>query len=115
MVPDLSAGATVTYTLPLSTGVGDVSLQLNWYTQSDMELTDINDPNGAVDGYDLFNFYINWDRMLGSALDTRLFVKNLTDEEYATGGTSVWSTGFSSYTLGAPRTYGVEVRYHFGQ
>lgn len=35
MVPDLSAGATVTYTLPLSTEVGDVSLQLNWYTQSD--------------------------------------------------------------------------------
>lgn len=114
MVPEVSAGATVTYTLPLSAEIGDVSAQLNWYTQSIMEMTDINDPTGSIDGYDLFNFYLDWKSMMGSSLDARLFVKNLSDKEYATGGTSVWSTGFASYTLGAPRTYGVEVRYHFG-
>ncbi|MDY0007468.1 MAG: TonB-dependent receptor, partial [Spongiibacteraceae bacterium] len=114
MVPELSAGATITYTLPLPTEVGDVSAQLNWYTRSDMEMTDINEPSSNIDGYDLFNLYLNWDNMLGSGLSSRLFAKNLTDEEYATGGTSVWTTGFAAVTLGAPRTYGVELRYQFG-
>jgi iron complex outermembrane receptor protein len=114
MVPEVSAGATIIYTLPLPTEVGDISAQLNWYTQSEMEMTDINEPSSKIGRYDLFNFYINWDNMLGSALSTRLFAKNLTDEEYATGGTSIWTTGFASLTLGAPRTYGVELRYQFG-
>jgi len=47
--------------------------------------------------------------------DVRLYVKNLANENYATGGTSVYpTTGFYSYTLGTPRTYGLEVRYRMG-
>ena len=52
---------------------------------------------------------------MGNPIDVRAYVKNLTDEEYATGGTSVWTTGFITAILGAPRTYGLELRYRFGE
>ena len=51
---------------------------------------------------------------MGQPLDVRLYGRNLGDTDYATGGNTVWSTGFYTYTLGAPRTWGLEVRYRFG-
>ena len=66
-------------------------------------------------GYDLLNASVGWRDVMGMPIDLRAYVKNLTDEEYATGGMSVWTTGFVTYILGAPRTYGMEVRYRFGE
>ena len=82
--------------------------------QTEMPISDINDPHGDIEGYDLFNASVEWNEVMGSRLDLRLYGRNLTDEEYATGGVSVWTTGFVTYMLGAPRTYGLEMRYRFG-
>jgi iron complex outermembrane receptor protein len=94
---------------------GESVFQAGWYMQTEMAISDINDPNGFIEGYDLFNASVEWNDVLQSPLDLRMYVRNLTDEEYATGGVSVWTTGFVSYMLGAPRTYGLELRYRFGQ
>ncbi len=114
MLPKTTASATVRYTHPLG-AAGEASGQVNWYTQDEFQLSDINDPNGSVAGYDLFNASVDWRDVMGKPIDLRAYVKNLTDEEYATGGVSVWTTGFITYILGAPRTYGFELRYRFGE
>lgn len=112
-VPKTTAGATISYLLIASDEIGEISLRGNWYKQGKMEITDINDPGGVVEGYDVYNMFIDWESVAGSAFDSRLFVKNVGDEEYSTAGVSVWSTGVSVVNLGAPRTYGMELRYRF--
>jgi iron complex outermembrane receptor protein len=114
MLPDTTASVTARYTFPLG-AAGEAALQAGWYMQTEMPISDINDPNGYIEGYDLFNASVEWNEVMGSPLDLRLYGRNLTDEEYATGGVSVWTTGFVSYMLGAPRTYGLEMRYRFGE
>ena len=114
MLPETTASVTVRYSLPLG-NAGDAAAQVGWYTQSEMPISDINDPNGFIDSYDLINASLEWNGVMQSPLDLRIYGKNLTDEEYSTGGTSVWTTGFITHILGAPRTYGMELRYRFGQ
>jgi iron complex outermembrane recepter protein len=115
MVPKISASASARYQLPLASAIGEVSIQGNWYTQSKMQLSDINSPNGQVASYDLINLAADWQAVYGKPFDLRLFVQNATDKDYALGGISVWTTGFESVTLGAPRTFGFSVRYRFGE
>ena len=61
-----------------------------------------------------YEVFFDWNGAMGQPLDLRLYGRNLGDTEYATGGNTVWSTGFYTYNLGAPRTWGLEVRYRFG-
>lgn len=114
MLPETTASVNLRYTVPMG-NAGESVFQAGWYMQTEMAISDINDPNGFIEGYDLFNASVEWNDVLQSPLDLRMYVRNLTDEEYATGGVSVWTTGFVSYMLGAPRTYGLELRYRFGQ
>jgi iron complex outermembrane receptor protein len=114
MLPETTASVTVRYSLPLG-DAGDAAAQVGWYMQTEMPISDINDPNGFIDSYDLINASLEWNGVMQSPLDLRIYGKNLTDEEYSTGGTSVWTTGFITHILGAPRTYGMELRYRFGQ
>jgi iron complex outermembrane recepter protein len=114
MLPETTASATVRYTIPMG-AAGEAALQASWYMQTEMPISDINDPNGFIDGYDLINASVEWNGVMGKPLDLRIYGKNLADEEYSTGGTSVWTTGFVTHILGAPRTYGFDLRYRFGQ
>jgi iron complex outermembrane recepter protein len=114
MLPDTTASVNVRYTLPMGTA-GEAALQVGWYMQTEMPISDINDPNGFIDGYDLFNASVEWNHVMETPLDVQIYGKNLTDEDYSTGGTSVWTTGFITHILGAPRTYGIDLRYRFGQ
>jgi iron complex outermembrane receptor protein len=114
MLPKTTASARVRYTQPLA-DAGALSAQLSWYRQDEFEMTDINDPNGRIPAYSLMNAALDWRDVMGKTIDLRAYVKNLTDEEYGTGGTSVWTTGFVTTLLGPPRTYGFEMRYRFGE
>ena len=40
--------------------MGEISVQANWYRQSEMQVTDINDPNGVVPAYHVYNLYADW-------------------------------------------------------
>jgi len=119
MIPKSTAGASFRYHLPLPEST-KISISGDWYTQSEMEITDKNVINGVpvgegkISGYSLANAFVDWNDVMGIPLDLRLYIKNLTDKNYASGGTSVYaSVGFYDYILGAPRTYGAELKYRF--
>ena len=66
------------------------------------------------DGYALVNAFLSFqpDAWQGSTI--RLFAKNLTDEEYFQGFTTVANTSFNFMSnFGSPRTWGVELVYDF--
>jgi iron complex outermembrane recepter protein len=71
--------------------------------------TNFDLPIGIVD------LNLDWRGVADSSVDLGVFVKNLTEMEYYTGGASVYaSTGSSGETLGDPRQFGVSLRYRFG-
>jgi iron complex outermembrane receptor protein len=67
------------------------------------------------DDYWLFNVSAGWRDIHGTNIDLLAFVRNLTDEEYKTGGVQLYTgaTGFITAAYGEPRTYGVQVRFNF--
>ena len=67
---------------------------------------------GTVDAIDLVNGQMDF--TIGEKLNVALFGKNLTDEEYfSTGFALEVFGGLAQRNIGAPRTYGVRVRYDF--
>ncbi len=75
--------------------------------------------NGRLDAYELVNASLAWEN---EDVSVRFWVRNLTDEDYATHGLyfgadprddfAFWSNR-TYKQFGAPRTYGVEARYAF--
>ena len=70
----------------------------------------------VADSYTLTNVRFQMDRILGSGFGVGLWAKNLFDEEYWMAGASTTpSIGIFTGQAGAPRMYGLEVNYKFGQ
>lgn len=79
-----------------------------------------NDENAGIAaaklaGYDLKNARLDWRGIAGLKLDAALFVNNISNTAYKTGGVSfqIPTSGEAQYYYGDPRTYGVELRYSF--
>ncbi|MEW9856456.1 TonB-dependent receptor [Novosphingobium sp. M1R2S20] len=105
---------TATYTLPLDEGVGRVSLGAT-YTYTSEQVANEESVIGVLPSSNLLNLNLNWDRVGGSDFDLALFATNVTDERYlvsVTGGLNAY--GFDAKQYGAPRMYGVRLRYNFG-
>ena len=112
--PRMSGGASARYTWALPNAFGDLSAQVDWYSQARMQLTDVNEPQGVIPGYDLWNARVDWQGVGGHPIDASITVKNLLDTDYASAGNTVYtSVGFTSIMMGAPRTVLAEVRYSF--
>ena len=121
-IPEHQVTATLRYTLPLDPSVGEVSLQANYYYQSDLireaaspDVPDVvENPILEQDGYSLQSYRVDWQSLMGSDLDLALWVKNAADEVYTTGGlTALDSLGIAAYGYGPPRTWGMSLRYSF--
>lgn len=71
-------------------------------------------PGTELPGYTITNMRLEWADMFGKGVKVGLFVKNLTNRLYYTGG-SAGAEDFSveSAAFGAPRTFGVVVRQEF--
>lgn len=120
-VPEYQANGYARLNLPLASGQGEAGIQVGVYHQSSMEVSDLNTPI-KIKPYTLLDLNANWSRVMGSAFDIAIFAKNLTDKEYTTSGIAQYgsdaqhlSLGLQAETIGAPRTFGVELRYHFGE
>ena len=110
------------YTLPLPTSMGELSVGATW-AHSSRTVVNFSDPE-YVNGYpvgiippnDIVNLNLNWNGVGGSPIGLALFVTNLTKEvvripnqfPFAFSGGAVHS-GYM-----APRMYGVRLRYDFG-
>ena len=67
---------------------------------------------GVIDSIDLINGQLDF--QIGDSLNVALWGKNLADEEYFSAGFAIGVVGgLASRTVGAPRQYGVTVRYDF--
>ena len=102
--------AGVRWTLPLPETAGTPVLSADYYHSSSVRSSD-----AVLPAYDLVNARLDLNGVGGSALDAGVFVRNLFDKKYLASsnvGSSV--LGINSGFYGAPRIYGVELRYRFG-
>jgi len=104
-------------TAELGNNLGWLNYHLDIFSQSHFYFSNLGgtiQPGTKLPGYTLVNMRLDWNEMFGSHVKASLFVKNLTDELYYTGG-SAGAQNFSveSATFGLPRTYGFQLRLAF--
>lgn len=106
--------ADARFVLPGNTG--ELAYHVDLYDQSKVYFSNLGSiqPGTTLPSYTLVNMRLDWNNMLGSKVRAGLFVKNLFDKLYYTGG-SAGAQNFSdeSASFGLPRTFGVQVRVDF--
>lgn len=71
--------------------------------------------DAILPAYDVVNARLDLNGIGGTNLDAGVFVRNLFDKEYlASANVGSNLLGINSGFYGAPRTYGIELRYRFG-
>ncbi|MGH8447287.1 MAG: TonB-dependent receptor [Solimonas sp.] len=118
--PKNISSLTLRYVLPVPAGIGDLSAQINYWHTAEYSGSDNYTPQAMSPGYELYNFRIDWGSIMRTNFDLGFFIKNLKNKEYGTPMNTLYGTaaspglGSESIAPGAPRTYGLEVRYRFG-
>jgi iron complex outermembrane receptor protein len=115
--PQHKLGLTGRLHLPIDSSFGMPYLTATWYWQSKVWFTDLSDlePHAFQPDYGLLNLRLDWNNYLDSSFDLSLFVNNLTDRTYKVGANALEHlTGTTASIYGAPRMWGVELRYRFG-
>ncbi len=129
-IPESSVNASARYSLPLDPAIGEISLLASVYWQSTMDthaepqhfasfgyspqMLQIAKDNQQADAYDIWNFRVSWQGMLGSQFDTAIFINNAFDEEYIVGGSNILdSLGTITNVYGEPRTFGASAQWNF--
>jgi iron complex outermembrane receptor protein len=65
-------------------------------------------------GYGLVNGRVELNKIAGQKINAAFFVNNLLDKKYVVANYSLErEIGFSSQLMGAPRMYGVELRFTY--
>ena len=106
-------GATARVVVPLKS-LGEISASANYFHMDEFATTDSFDPTAFVDGYGVWNFDMQWSGIAGTGADVVLFVNNAFDEEYLLPFQHILQVNKVD-TPGEPRTYGVRLRYRFGE
>ena len=101
-------GLNARYKLPVPETVGDISWRANWHWQRRF-----GDFLGTSDipAYGLLNTSVNWENIDRRPFDAQLFVSNVTNRVYESGG--IGFLGFTERTYGDPRMWGIRFGYHF--
>src|SRR5690606_4213254 len=106
--PKKSFTSSVSYELPLTNDLGKLAFNLNYYFNGEMEFG-----SQRVASYGLLGGRIDWRDISNSGVDVGLFGQNLADKEYYGSFAAAGGLGFEASMVGAPRMYGVAMRYHF--
>jgi iron complex outermembrane receptor protein len=96
---------------------GSLNFHVDVYGQSAFYFSNLGGsvlPGTELPAYTLVNMRLDWADIFGKRVKVGLYVKNLANKLYYTGG-SAGAEDFSveSATFGAPRTFGVAVREDF--
>ena len=107
------------YTYPLAGGGGNLTFGVDYYHQSTIALyaNDYLSPGLDEPAYGIMNLNVGWNNMFGKPIDAMFFMTNVQDRVYRTGsGSQVYagSIGLQDDIYGAPRMFGVSVKYRFG-
>ena len=99
------------YTVPLGENVGELSLGAVFtYTAKQYV-----DGNNLIPSYSLLNLTAGLSDVAGSGFDVIAFATNVTNKHYrTTSGGGFDSSGIGDFMYGAPRMYGVRLKYNFG-
>ena len=111
LAPQVNFNLAFTWHL-LETAMGTLSLRGNSTYLDDFYFDVFNTERIAMDSYWLHNARLDF----ASHDDTwqmGLWVKNIAEEEYYTSTLDLQVYGFDYAHIGAPRTYGAELRYNF--
>jgi iron complex outermembrane receptor protein len=116
-VPKFSGSLYADATLKLPGDTGSLKYHVDVYRQSSFYFSNLAgtlQPGTQLPAYTLVNMRLDWAHMFGTGVKGSLFVKNLTDKLYYTGG-SAGAQNFSveSATFGLPRTFGAALRVDF--
>ncbi|MDB5686877.1 MAG: TonB-dependent receptor, partial [Rhizorhabdus sp.] len=104
----LTAGARWTLPLPDSIGIG--ALAIDYYHSSKVRSSD-----NVLPAYGVVNARFDLRAIGGTGIDAGVFVRNLFDKDYlASSNVGSAALGIFSSFYGAPRTYGLELRYQLG-
>lgn len=116
LTPKHRASITGTYTLPLDSSIGSVSLGAT-YVFTDKRVAVLSAPAvfGLLPSTKLVNLNVSWTNILGRPLDLSVFVTNLTNAKFPVdGGSAFGSFAMGTQTLNEPRMWGARLRYRFG-
>jgi len=104
------------YIVPLADNVGELSFGANWAYSSKYSLSVFEDPLGVENGYNQLDLRADWNNIAGKeGLSLGVFVNNVTKELYKIGGVPIYSVlGTTSLLYNEPRTWGLQLRYRFG-
>ncbi|CAN5248488.1 TonB-dependent receptor [soil metagenome] len=120
--PKHTVSGSIRLELPISERAGQFAAQLSGSYRSDTIMADLTSfdlvtqsvfSTSKLKGYGTLDARVEWLEVLGNKLTLSAFVRNLTDNEYYTAGQDVTAVGFTSFILGAPRTYGFQARFEF--
>ena len=109
---NLSANLTV----PLADNVGELGFGANWSYSSKYSLSVFEDPYGVENGYNQLDLRADWNNLAGQeGLSVGVFVNNVTKQLYKIGGVPIYPVlGTTSVIYNEPRTWGLQLRYRFG-
>jgi iron complex outermembrane receptor protein len=131
--PKHSASATLQYSVPLGRASEELlfsasaSYRSNVWINSLQTIAAIRRTPDSIlpflqqSAYTLVDLNASWNGVMRSALDIAVYVKNVTDKEYAVGGIQLYESSYQAISrfglvtkaFGEPRTFGAEVRYRF--
>lgn len=114
--PPHAFGARVRYTVPAELP-GRLRLSANYRWVDDNLVSAaplVPHPDLMQPAYSLVDLRADWEGAFGDQIDLAVFANNVTDELYRIGsGSGVPTLTVNSTIYGEPRTYGVEIKYHF--
>jgi iron complex outermembrane receptor protein len=119
--PEWTISSNIGFTVPI--GESELSIRGDLYHQTKTNNSDNNyiaaqnriSPTSIMPAYTLVNGRVSLSNIGGTGVTGALWVKNLFDVEYLAGGTELANTGlgYTAGFIGAPRTYGAELRINF--
>lgn len=100
------------YTVPLGDDLGELSAGAV-FTYTDKQYVD---GNNLLPSYSLLNLTAGWSNVANSGFDVVAFATNVTNKRYrVTSGGGFDASGIIDFLYGAPRMYGLRLRYNFGR
>ena len=105
------------FQLPVPDAWGDMNIHAEVYYQSTVYISSLYqslDPGTKMPNYALVNLRYDWANIMGSGFSAGAYVNNLLDRRYYLGGYALGAdVGINTFIPGAPRQFGVELKYTF--
>ncbi|NKI16540.1 TonB-dependent receptor [Spongiibacter sp. KMU-166] len=100
----------------VNTSAGFLSASVNYEYVSSTYSDDNNEgiEEAELPAYDIWGARLDWKGIFGSGFDAAVYGKNLSDKLYRLNTQVAAPLGTVTNVYGDPRTYGVELKYNFG-